>query len=59
MPRIARVTVPGIPHHITQRGNHRQNTFFNNDSFLTHLEKSLGRFLKPKIPGRKPKRNKK
>ena len=21
MPRIARVTVPGIPHHVTQRGN--------------------------------------
>ena len=27
MSRIARVVVPGIPHHITQRGNSRQNVF--------------------------------
>ena len=27
MPRMARVVVPGIPHHITQRGNARQNIF--------------------------------
>jgi REP element-mobilizing transposase RayT len=29
MPRIARVVIPGIPHHITQRGNRRQNMFFS------------------------------
>ncbi len=29
MSRIARVTIPGIPHHITQRGNRRQNVFFS------------------------------
>jgi putative transposase len=29
MPRIARVVVPGIPHHVTQRGNRRQNIFFS------------------------------
>ena len=28
MPRIARVIAPGCPHHITQRGNRRQETFF-------------------------------
>jgi len=28
MARIARVVVPGIPHHVTQRGNRRQQTFF-------------------------------
>jgi putative transposase len=28
MARIARVVAPGIPHHITQRGNRRQETFF-------------------------------
>ena len=28
MPRIARVVAPGIPHHITRRGNRRQKTFF-------------------------------
>ena len=28
MARIARVVVPGLPHHVTQRGNRRQETFF-------------------------------
>ena len=28
MPRIARVVVPGVPHHVIQRGNRRQTTFF-------------------------------
>ena len=27
MPRLARIIVPGMPHHITQRGNYRQNVF--------------------------------
>jgi len=27
MPRIKRLVVPGYPHHITQRGNYRQNIF--------------------------------
>ncbi|MCJ7670390.1 MAG: transposase, partial [Dehalococcoidia bacterium] len=26
MARLARVVVPGYPHHITQRGNRRQQT---------------------------------
>jgi len=30
MPRIARVVVPGYPHHITQRGNRNMPVFFNN-----------------------------
>jgi len=27
MPRRARIVVPGVPHHVTQRGNHRQPVF--------------------------------
>ena len=27
MPRIARVVMPGIPHHVTQRGNRREEVF--------------------------------
>jgi REP element-mobilizing transposase RayT len=27
MPRIARVIVPDVPYHITQRGNYRQDVF--------------------------------
>ena len=36
MARIARVVVPGIPHHITQRGNRRQQTFFNETDYHAH-----------------------
>jgi REP-associated tyrosine transposase len=28
MPRLARVVLPGSPHHVTQRGNHREPIFF-------------------------------
>jgi putative transposase len=27
MPRIARITIPGVAHHVTQRGNNRQRVF--------------------------------
>ena len=31
MPRIARAVAVGLPHHITQRGNYRQDVFLNTD----------------------------
>ena len=31
MARIARVVIPGVPHHIVQRGNRCQNVFFTDD----------------------------
>jgi putative transposase len=37
MGRIARVVVPGIPHHLTQRGNRRQETFFGKDDYRAYL----------------------
>jgi putative transposase len=37
MPRIARVVVPGIAHHITQRGNRRQNVFLSDDDRQEYL----------------------
>jgi len=33
MARIARVIAPGTPHHITQRGNRRLQTFFCDDDY--------------------------
>jgi len=33
MARLARVVAPGVPHHVTQRGNRRQQTFFNDDDY--------------------------
>ena len=37
MPRIARVVAPGIPHHITQRGNYRQNIFLDDTDRVRYL----------------------
>ena len=31
MARTARIVIPDLPHHITQRGNNRQNIFFTDD----------------------------
>ncbi|MFL6844067.1 MAG: transposase [Allosphingosinicella sp.] len=36
MPRIARIVVPEIPHHVTQRGNRRQRTFFNEGDYALY-----------------------
>ncbi len=38
MARMARVIVPGYPHHITQRGNRRQWTFFCDADHVAYLE---------------------
>ncbi|MBN1142624.1 MAG: transposase [Deltaproteobacteria bacterium] len=38
MARIARVIAPGYPHHITQRGNRRQETFFCDEDYLAYIE---------------------
>lgn len=38
MARIARVVASGYPHHITQRGNRRQQTFFCDDDYLAYIE---------------------
>ena len=37
MARLARVVAPGCPHHITQRGNRRQRTFFDDQYYLRYL----------------------
>ena len=33
MARLARVVVPGYPHHVIQRGNRRQQTFFEKGDY--------------------------
>jgi putative transposase len=33
MEGMARVVAPGIPHHVTQRGNRRQETFFSVEDY--------------------------
>ncbi len=36
MARLARVVAVGVPHHLTQRGNNRQPTFFHDDDRLNY-----------------------
>jgi len=38
MPRLARIVLPGVPHHITQRGNNRQDVFFIDDDRRVYLD---------------------
>ena len=37
MARLARIVVPGYPHHITQRGNRRQETFFCDEDYEAYI----------------------
>ncbi|MEA3014518.1 MAG: REP-associated tyrosine transposase [Sphingomonadales bacterium] len=37
MPRAARLVLPGMPHHVTQRGNRRQPTFFSELDYGLYL----------------------
>jgi putative transposase len=38
MARLPRLVLPGIPHHVTQRGNRRERTFFENGDYLLYLD---------------------
>ena len=38
MARLARVVVPGLPHHVTQRGNARARTFFGEDDYALYRD---------------------
>ncbi len=38
MARLARLVIPGMPHHVTQRGNRRQQTFFNEGDYEAYVQ---------------------
>lgn len=38
MTRIARIVVPGVAHHVVQRGNRRQQTFFCESDYARYVE---------------------
>jgi putative transposase len=38
MARLARVVIPGIAHHVTQRGNGRARTFFSNEDYALYRD---------------------
>lgn len=37
MARIARIVIPGMPHHVTQRGNRRLPVFFTDDDYRAYM----------------------
>lgn len=39
MARMARTSIPGIPHHVTQRGNGRAQTFFDDGDYQFYLDR--------------------
>ncbi|KRA62060.1 transposase [Caulobacter sp. Root656] len=49
MPRTARVVFPGVPHHVTQRGNRRQPTFFGASDYVTYLRIAAGAFTEARV----------
>jgi putative transposase len=38
MPRIARIVIPHVPHHVVQRGNRNQQVFFSEDDKKLYLK---------------------
>jgi len=39
MPRTARIIIPGFIYHVTQRGNNRQDIFFNDNDYILYLKR--------------------
>jgi putative transposase len=38
MARLPRLVLPGVPHHVTQRGNRREKTFFEDGDYALYLD---------------------
>ena len=38
MARLARIVIPGLPHHVTQRGNGRGRTFFDDADYALYRD---------------------
>ena len=37
MPRQPRLVIPDLPHHVVQRGNRRQQTFFGSGDYQRYI----------------------
>ena len=42
MARLARLVVPNVPHHVTQRGNRRQPVFFSDEDYEAYRDLVAG-----------------
>ena len=49
MARLARVVVPGLPHHVTQRGNRREAIFFQDGDHEIYLDLLAEQTLKAEV----------
>jgi putative transposase len=38
MGRLPRIVLPGVPHHVTQRGNRRERVFFEDGDYALYLD---------------------
>lgn len=38
MSRLPRIVVPGVPHHVTQRGNRRERIFFRDEDYVLYRD---------------------
>jgi len=38
MARLPRLVLPGLPYHVTQRGNRRQQTFFGDEDYVLYRD---------------------
>jgi putative transposase len=52
MARIAWGVVPGLPHHVTQRGNGRQKMFFSDSDYALYRDLLSASCRKAKVEGR-------
>jgi len=46
MVRLARIVIPGLPHHVTQRGNRREAIFFEDGDHEIYLDLLAGQTFK-------------
>ena len=50
MARIARVVAPGLPHHVTQRGDRREPVFFEADDYRPYRRLAAAAARRAGIP---------
>ena len=49
MARLARIVIPGLPHHVTQRGNRREAIFFEDGDHEIYLDLLAEQALKADV----------
>lgn len=49
MARLARIVVPAVPHHVTQRGNRRQEVFFSDEDYAQYRDLVAAAFAEHRV----------